>query len=417
MIAALRREHPEIPDAVLRKAALLFSGVRYTDALAEAAAGGAAHNFWPYKRRGEGGATRIAVPYLFALPDGGVARVRLREDSPLSVLRQGDGFAVMEGERPVLPIGFVPRHAWQARAQSDWALGAAASVEQLGDMIVVNVAPGCEYFRAESPGGAAARCTFCAYGRFDRRAVDLGQVPGRTAVEPRTLDRLAQVLALAAPEASHVYLTGGSLLDPAEEARRYVSILRTVRAAVGEGVQVTCGSGAVSPAAARRYREAGADSVCFNLEVWDAEVFAACCPGKATYVGREKWIDWLHAAVDVFGRGRVASALGFVRAPRPPAPPRTVDQARASALEGARALMDRGVATLFSPLWPVDGTAYRPDDGPPLGAYLRLEAALAEERARRGFPMPSWLVCRRCSYMLLEVDFDHARGLTCASPC
>jgi hypothetical protein len=32
-------------------------------------------------------------------------------------------------------------------------------------------------------------------------------------------------------------------------------------------------------------------------------------------------------------------------------------------------------------------------------------------RAARGFPVPAWLICRGCSYMLLEVDFDHCFGL------
>ena len=32
-------------------------------------------------------------------------------------------------------------------------------------------------------------------------------------------------------------------------------------------------------------------------------------------------------------------------------------------------------------------------------------------RADRNFPVPDWLICPGCSYMLMEVDFDAAFGL------
>jgi len=89
----------------------------------------------------------------------------------------------------------------------------------------------------------------------------------------------------------------------------------------------------------------------------------------------------------------------------------TPNQMLASILEGASFLLDRGIMPLYSPLWPVEGTAYKADDGLSPELYIQLESDICRLRQNRDFPVPSWLICPGCSYMLLEVDFDSAFGL------
>jgi hypothetical protein len=420
MITALRQQFPAVPDPVLWKTELLFRGVRFTEALAEASAEGAAPNFWPYRKRDASGRLQLVpVPYLFELESGAVARVRVDDGSALAVRRDAPGgpFGLWRGDERLCGLDFVRAHAWQGFRTSDGATPFEAGVEQLGDMLVVNVAPGCEYFRVEGEGAGGLRCAFCAYGRFGKRSRALGQVRGRVAVESRTLRRLEEVLHAAAEvgEARHVYITGGSLLDPADEAERFLPVVTAARRAVRDRLRVTCGSGAVDPEGSRRYRDAGADSCCYNLETWDAETFRTACPGKARFVGRQRWIDALLGAVDVFGRGNVGSAFVAGLELLPPAPGMSREAMVASIVEGAAFLMDRGVVPLYSPLWPVEGTAYRPEDGLSPDLYLRVEMDVYRLRAERGFPVPSWLICPGCSYMLLEVDFDRAFGLVPAA--
>jgi len=416
MISALRARFPEIPDPVLWKTELLFRGVRFTQELADAAAEGAAPNFWPYRQRDAAGKVHLVpVPYLFRMEGGAVARVRVDDRSALAVRRaNGAPFALCEGDEALCSVDFVGAHAWQAFRTRDGASPFAAGVEQLGDMLVVNVAPGCEYFHADGDGGHGLQCAFCGYGRFGKRSLALGQEQGRVAPDPATLRRLEEVLAVAAEagEARHVYLTGGSLLDPAQEAARFLPVVETARRAVGTRLRVTCGSGAVDPADSRRLRDAGADSCCYNLEVWDGPTFEAACPGKAKYVGRRRWIDALLGAVEVFGHGNVGSAFVAGLELGPPAPGMTRERMVESIIEGAAFLLDHGIVPLYSPLWPVDGTAYSPTDGLSPDLYLRLEMAVFRLRAERRFPVPRWLICPGCSYMLLEVDLDRAFGLS-----
>lgn len=410
MISTLRNRFPNIPESILWKTDLLFQGVRYSEELEQASAEGAAPNFWPYRKIApDGQQMLVEVPYLFLLESGAVARVRVDDRSTMVVRREKKGapFRLYEDSRDLCEISFVRSHAWQRFRTSDGASHYEAGVEQLGDMLVVNIMPGCEYFMVRQ------RCAFCGYGRFTQRSEALGQQPGQIIPNATTLKRLEEVLRCAAEtgEARHVYLTGGSTLCVENETERFLPIVETARRAVGQNLRVTCGSGAIDRAGCERLRDAGADSCCFNLEVWDPATFNAVCPGKSQHVGRDKWIQCLLDAVEVFGRGNVGSAFVAGVELLPPAPGMKKDQMVASILDGATFLLDNGIMPLYSPLWPVEGTAYKSEDGLNPELYIEIEMELCRLRQSKKFPVPSWLICPGCSYMLLEVDFDQAFGL------
>ena len=415
MELSLRQQFPDLPELVLWKAELLFSGLRYTDELAQAVKEGAAPNFYPHRRRNaDGKVDVIPIPYLFNLDSQAVARIRISGSSPLEVCASGDGFELHRAGRCLCSIEFVAKQNWHGFRTDDGLDPTQSGVSQMGDMLVVNVAPGCEYFTASDDTRKSLRCSFCAYGRFDKRSLTLGQTPGETLLDSSVPQRLEAVLSAAAqsPSVGHIYITGGSVLDPVWEVERFAPVVEAVRKGIGDDVRVTIGCGAVDPEGSQRLRDAGADSACYNLEVWDPATFEACCPGKAKYVGRQRWLDALQGAVEVFGRGNVGSAFVAGLEMRPPAPGMTGAEMIASIVEGATYLLDRGITPVYSPLWPVEGTAYGPDDGITAELYLQLEFELYRLRAERRFPVPAWLICPDCSYMLLEVDFDRAFGLT-----
>jgi hypothetical protein len=333
--------------------------------------------------------------------------VRVNDKSNFEVRRNSDGFALWCDDEFLCPVEFVPKHSWASFRTQDGSSYAESGIEQLGDMLVVNLTPGCEYFLTKS------NCKFCGYGRFSPRTQALGQIPGQILPQTRTIDRMSEVLANASKsgEARHVYIVGGSTMSPEDEVERFVPVIKAARKAVGDRLHVTAGSGAVDRDGSLRFRDAGADSCCYNMETWDAATFEAVCPGKAKSVGRERWIQALIDAVDVFGWGRVASAfVAGVEVP-PPAPGMSVDGMLSSIHEGAEFLLDRGITPLYSPLWPVEGTAYAAADGISPETYLQLEYDICKLRQDRNFPVPDWLICSGCSYMLMEVDFDNEFGL------
>lgn len=413
----LRERFPDLPEIILWKAELMFGGLRFTDALPKAVAEGAAPNFYPYRRKMASGlAETLPVPYLFDLGGKAVARIRVDDRASLEVRHDAGRYTLwaVEGEeRELCEVSFVRKHGWNAFRTADGLDPFAAGAEQLGDMIVVNVAPGCEYFTARGPTGQSQKCSFCAYGRFDKRSNTLGQEQGQVVLDELIPRRIEAVMRAAAadPHAGHVYITGGSVLDPVQEVERFLPVVEAVRRGVGDRLRVTIGSGAVDPAGSKRFRDAGADSACYNLEVWDPATFAACCPGKSAHVGRDRWIAGLLGAVEAFGRGNVGSAFVAGLELLPPGPGMSHPEFLASVLEGATFLLDRGIAPLYSPLWPIDGTAYGIVDGIPPALYVELQHELYKLRAARRFPVPGWLICPSCSFMLLEVDFDRAFGL------
>src|SRR5689334_7775158 len=189
-----------LPPSVELKVDLMFDGVRYTDALRRAAEH-AFPNYFPHRLApGEPdptGTGRADIPYMVVTPDGMHCRIKTSPRSSWWIdgsraagwaLRHDDG-------RPPLPVDFEPAQPWLASATTDGVPGYAAGVTLHGDMVVVNVAPGCEYFVAPRQDGVAMRCTFCTYGSPDVRLKHLNQVMGETAIPDETLRRMQEVLA------------------------------------------------------------------------------------------------------------------------------------------------------------------------------------------------------------------------------
>lgn len=99
---------------------------------------------------------------------------------------------------------------------------------------------------------------------------------------------------------------------------------------------------------------AGADSVLYNFEIFDEELFRAICPGRAKMIGRARYVEALAHAVKIFPNGTVASHL--IVGLEPPG----------STTKGIDFLTQMGVV----PILPI----YRPSKG----KALRLEPLTAE---------------------------------------
>ena len=53
----------------------------------------------------------------------------------------------------------------------------------------------------------------------------------------------------------------------------------------------------------------GADSVLYNLEIFDKGLFEIICPGRSELIGRKRYLDALKYAASIFPNGTVASHL------------------------------------------------------------------------------------------------------------
>lgn len=390
---------------------LMFEGIRYTDALGKAAEH-SFPNFYPYRfQPGEHnptGKSTTEIPYLLTTSDGTLVRVKGAGESPWNVSgSQTEGYHLNREGSESREITFEPLPQWMRGRTSDGFPMAQAGLSLHGDMGVINIAPGCEYF-LEKVDKVSMRCTFCAYGAPDKRTQDLGQVAGVTSLSGRTYQRIQETLkaALAESDLHHIYLVGGSMTDWHEEGKRFIEIARAIREVNPDRVPVTCGSGALPDDVLDvLYGEGLVESVCFNLEIWSKSLFEKICPGKNRFVGYERWIESLENAVGRWGRGRVYSAM-VAGIELEPEYGLSWEDAADLAIEGAEDLSSRGIIPIYSLYWPVGGRGH-PDYMNRLRSYFE-RLSIGYQAVREKYQLHIWegFMCRRCAYMQLECDLD-----------
>lgn len=166
-------------------------------------------------------------------------------------------------------------------------------------------------------------------------------------------------------------ITGGGLYDRKKEADRYIRIIEAVRKAVPElTIHVECQS--MEEEDSKRLAEAGLHSVNYNLEVWDKKMFEIVCPGKAKYVGYERWLEGLVRAVPHFERGHVISNQVIGCEMIPPHGFKTYQEALKSNLEGLEWMARRGIAPSWSPLFTYTSSKSKDASLPPTEYFIEL---------------------------------------------
>ena len=402
----LQKQHTDIPDAVLLKAALLFDGLAVTPALLEAGRDAIPH-FHTVRRNGQ----EHQIPYFIWLPDGAgeelLVLVRPADKSPWHVRDDGQGgLALYDDDAEVSELRVAPRPRWHRRIEEQEKQEMLYALSQHGGMLVANLTPACEYWQADVDGGPA-KCRFCGYGAVSHRSRGLRQERGMARPPADVLQAFEQTVAEARPEADHLFLVGGSMLDRDCEGERYLAL--TEAAVRGEPAwrgAIGCGSQALPAAWTQRIRDAGAGYACFNLEVWDPARWQVLCPGKAAWITREQWLEDMLAAVEVFGRGGVLSAFVAGVELVPPAGFADREEALASALAGTDWLLARGIVPLYSPFSPAPNATYDQASGPDMGYFLRLNLEAARLRRRHELPVNRQFVSHRDTYAQLECDLD-----------
>lgn len=406
-----------LPESAAIKLELLFSGVRYTPALGEAAEG-ALPNYYPY-RFAEGeedptGSGQAVIPYLMSLDDDTLIRVKGNHESLWSVEGDGAGGYVLvrDGELG-RGVRFQQMPDWMTQSCEDGTPMARVGASLHGDMLVVNPTPGCQYFPARRQFGRRMRCAFCLYGKPADWQASLGQSIDEPLLPDWALRRLQETVsaAVASGEVRHVYLVGGSMVDPNEEAARYLQLARAMREGCSDIPYLTCGSSALPDEALEELRGEGlVDGVCFNLEVFGRDLFELVCPGKAHSVGYEGWIASLERAVDLFGEGNVYSAMVSGIELEPRYGDMSVDDALDRAEVGVAMLLERGIHSILSLYWPLQERGSEKLLSSLRSYFAELHLRAERLRRERNSRFNEIFMCHRCSYMQLECDLDRLPG-------
>jgi len=404
----------ELPKKVQLKLDLMFDGIRYSDALAEAAED-AFPNFYPYRfaenEIDPTGKGKAKIPYLMSIENGISTRIKGNGQSNWFVEGgKNKGYILKKDtDKQILePLSFAPMPAWMQSVTNDGTPMSQTGISLHGDMAVINIAPACQYFLAEKENGVSMRCSFCAYGAPDQRSQQLGQVMEQTSLTEQAYARMKETLVevIASQQVRHIYLVGGSMVDWEQEGQRFIELAREVQSINQHKIPVSCGSGAIPDHTIEQlYTEKLVDSVCFNLEVWSEPLFSTVCPGKHKFVGYDRWIAALEKAVSVFGKGRVYTAMvaGIELEEEYGLNP---EQAIKIALQGAEDLCSKGIIPIYSLYWPVAGRNL-PERFSILRQYFE-QLNIGYAAIRKKYDVTIWdgFMCSCCAYMQLECDVD-----------
>jgi len=408
-IAFLAESFPDVPASIQLKTDVIRHGVCFSDDMLKIArwALPQTHLIFEWDHQDMHGASDVTegwttYPQTFCLPDGTTIMIMLDNTSPYTISYLGDGqYTLSCDNEAITPIFFTPRPAWFTKRTEDVSLMckvAGGNGECVFSVINVNY---CQYFSTDD------QCRYCTIVPTMERSRDLGleRLPARV------LDRIVETFNAASEEGSieHLCISGGSFLDRKQEADFYLQLIKTIRNADGykDGMPILMATQAFDEADARRLYEAGEGSLYMSwaMETWDASLWPEIVPGKSKNVGREKWLDLLCQAVDIFGRGEVASnfVAGVELAPENGF--KSEEEALASTLSGFEWLLKHDIRPAYS-IWTVaPGSCYEDLQAPSTSYYVQLGKGWYDLNRKYGMPEPR-AGCYKCMCYTTYRDFQ-----------
>lgn len=267
------------------------------------------------------------------LPKNTLVNIPCREeftkDSPYVLKKKGDGYVVTDGREEVPAMIKARPELYSRKTATGVPLSDIASVH--GSYTVITPSPRCEFFNSN------IECKYCA-GNYDTRGGgrDFTVEEVLEAVEAVIKERLSEIIYFSVGFSSGN--DGGiEFLAPYIQAvKKHFNCLVAVEALPPKE------NGWIDDTYAL-----GADSVLYNLEIFDHELFELICPGRAELIGRKRYLDALKYAAGIFPNGTVASHL--IVGLEPPG----------STIMGIDFLTDMGVVPILPIYRPAAGKALR----------------------------------------------------------
>ncbi len=165
-----------------------------------------------------------------------------------------------------------------------------------GSYTVITPDKRCGFFKS------SAQCRYCA-GNFSTDAAENG---GRVYTVEEVLETVKAVLKEKA--SGIIYLSIG--FSDGDDGG--IKFLEPYVKAIKSHFNCLVAVEALPPASNEWIDRAyafGVDSILYNLDIFDKELFSVICPGRAGLIGRQRTLDALKYAAGIFANGTVASHL------------------------------------------------------------------------------------------------------------
>lgn len=292
------------------------------------------------------------APHAIYLPHGFYMPLYVHPGSPFILRREAGTLYLYLEEMRLFPVELERRPVYYDKLTTTGVPMSLIGPYRLQRQVLVEYNAYCHFFAQK------AACLFC--GIIAERALLPSRYGNYFAASPA---EVAEVIEAAYKEGicNEMQITGGVLPHRAE-----VPYILEVGRAIREKFNIATIPGSqavlVPPSNLKELealREAGWQGVAFNLEVWDEKLWPGIVPGKAALLLRRQWLEMLEYAIQVFGKGQVASVLVAGLEPK------------TSFLEGVEWLAQRGIYGVPIPWAPAPGSALEGHQTP--GAAWHIE--------------------------------------------
>jgi hypothetical protein len=209
--------------------------------------------------------------------------------------RDSGGYVITDSAGGEVPVTMVPRPGfYNSKTTTGIPFSDIGTVH--GSYVVITPSPRCDFFNTN------VECRYCA-GNFD---IDGNGAADRVYSVDEVLETVEAILTEGTSEI--IYLSIG--FSKGDDGG--IEFLTPYIKAVKKHFNCLVAVEALPPKENRwidHTYAVGADSVLYNLEIFDKELFRVICPGRAELIGRDRYIEALRYASGIFPNGTVASHL------------------------------------------------------------------------------------------------------------
>lgn len=218
---------------------------------------------------------------------------KFTENSPYLIKKEEGQLYITDGSYNV-PVDIVPKADFYSKKTTS-GVPMSSIATQHGSYVVITPTLKCD-FLTES-----AKCKYCAID-LDK---DLGKL--KTYSVEDVLETVGAVLK-DSTSSDIIYLSMGF----SKEDDGGIALLTPYIKAIKKHFNCLVAVEAMPPKDNKWIDETyavGADSVLYNLEIFDKDLFETISPGRANLIGRDRYIEALKYAASIFPNGTVASHL------------------------------------------------------------------------------------------------------------
>ncbi|MBI5492221.1 MAG: radical SAM protein [Deltaproteobacteria bacterium] len=212
--------------------------------------------------------------------------------SPYIIKKKGSGYAITDGKGEV-GVSLLERPAFYNKKTSTGVHFSNIGASH-GSYTVITPSPRCDFFNR------SIECKYCA-GNFD--------IKGRDNTVYSVEEVIETVEAVLKEKSSGVIYFSIGFSDTDDGG---IEFLKPYIKAVKKQFNCLVAVEALPPKENHWIEETyalGADSVLYNLEIFDKELFELICPGRAQLIGQKRYMEALAHAAKIFPNGTVASHL------------------------------------------------------------------------------------------------------------